>query len=362
MIIRPIAIHLPQFHPIPENDEWWGKGFTEWTNVTKAKPLFKGHYQPHLPSDLGFYDLRLPESRQAQADLAKEYGIHGFCYYHYWFNGKRILEKPFQAIFESRRPDFPFCLFWANETWSRRWLGEQKEILLKQSYSPEDDYVHAAYLANVFSDERYITIEGRPVFIIYRVNDLPDPVRTIEIIKKASYERNKIEPYLVASNSHTQAQEKLIGYGFDAVLNFRPQLGALPYAFEDQFSFKRLIRNVRINNIFSGFLKIYGYKEALKLMQNMEPDNFDKIIPSVFVGWDNTARRGKKGIIIQDNHPAIFEEELKRIKSKILASKENPRLLFINAWNEWAEGNHLEPDQKNGRAYLDAIKNLVNNQ
>src|SRR5215216_5464827 len=161
MQLRPIAIYLPQFHPIPENDAWWGKGFTEWTNVTRAKPLFKDHYQPHLPANLGFYDLRVPQVREAQAKLAIEHGIYGFCYYHYWFNGKRIIERPVEEVITSGKPDFPFCLFWANETWSRRWLGEEKEILIKQTYSLEDDYKHASYLANVFADERSIKVENR---------------------------------------------------------------------------------------------------------------------------------------------------------------------------------------------------------
>ena len=162
--VRAIAFYLPQFHPIPENDAWWGKGFTEWTNVAKARPLFRGHYQPHLPADLGFYDLRLPETREAQAELAREHGISGFCYYHYWFHGRRLLERPFQEVLESGRPKFPFCLCWANEPWSRRWLGEEQDILIAQTYSREDDEAHSEYLSSVFSDERYITVGNRPVF------------------------------------------------------------------------------------------------------------------------------------------------------------------------------------------------------
>ena len=183
---RLIAINLPQYHPFKENDEWWGKGFTEWTNVTKAKPRFRGHYQPHLPADMGFYDLRLPEVRQMQADLAKEYGIYGFCYYHYWFNGHRLMERPVSEILSSGEPDFPFMLCWANENWARNWDGGFKDILIEQNYSDDDDRNHMIYLCKeVFPDKRYIKVDGKPFFIIYKpkisISGIPCPLYTINI-------------------------------------------------------------------------------------------------------------------------------------------------------------------------------------
>src|SRR5262249_26983694 len=182
--VRAIAFHLPQFHPIPENDKWWGKGFTEWTNVVKAKPLFPGHYQPHLPADLGFYDLRLPEARAAQAELAADYGIYGFCYFHYWFHGRQLLERPVNEILRTGEPDFPFCLCWANESWSRPWDGGEKEILIEQCYSEADDLAHIRALLPFFLDERYIRVMGCPFFGVYRASKLPDPQRTTDLWRR----------------------------------------------------------------------------------------------------------------------------------------------------------------------------------
>lgn len=359
--MRPVAIYLPQFHPIPENDAWWQSGFTEWTNVTKAKPLFNNHYQPHLPSDLGFYDLRVAEVREQQAQLAKEHGIHGFCYYHYWFNGQRLLERPFTEVLESGKPDFPFMLFWANETWSRTWLGLKKDILIQQTYSTEDDYHHAEYLVKVFKDKRYITVDGRPVFIVYRPLDLPDVSATIKILRTVC-RRENIDPYVVASNSHLPAvYDQNVLSQFDAILNFRPQLGALPDVFNDKFLWKRLKRNFFKHGVLDGRLKLYHYKEALELMRKFEPP-FERTMPSVFVGWDNTPRRNKKGIIVYGNNAHLFKEELKRVKAKMMNTKSASDLIFINAWNEWAEGNHLEPDLQSNTDFLKAIQEVFKNE
>ncbi len=302
--------------------------------------------------------MRNPEVRNQQAELARQFGIEGFAYYHYWFNGKRLLERPFNEVLNSGEPDFPFCLFWANETWSRRWLGQEVDILIKQEYSKEDDTSHAIYLAKAFADKRYITKEGRPLFIIYRPNDLPNVSRTIDVIKETALKENGIEPFVVGSNSHCPYSHDLLGKGFDAVLNFRPQLGVLPHAFDDSFIKKRLIKNIRNSNAFSGSYKIYDYEEALGLMEKIEPKTFDNMLPTVFVGWDNTARRGEKGIIIHNNYPSLFEKELLRVKNKLMKADKNVGFVFINAWNEWAEGNYLEPDSLNGHAYLQAVKNV----
>jgi lipopolysaccharide biosynthesis protein len=352
---RLIAFYLPQYHPIPENDAWWGKGFTEWTNVTKSKPLFKGHYQPHLPADLGFYDLRLPEIRQAQAELAKASGIYGFCYYHYWLNGKRLLQRPFNEVLKSGKPDFPFCLCWANHSWSRRWLGEERDILIEQSYSKEDDIAHIRWLLSAFADPRYIKINERPVFLVYRGHDLPNPVRTIEIFQEECSKVGMPMPYLIAVDAHKPGFN-YTNIGFDGTLKFEPQLGVLPYFLNDQTTLSKLVQNLRFK-VINPKLKIYDYALARYLMTNQERDF--PTYPCIFVGWDNTPRRGKDSIIMINSTPSNFEEGLSNMVESVLDKPTDEQVVFINAWNEWAEGNYLEPDQKYGTQYLNAVKRVT---
>ena len=354
-IARLIAFYLPQFHPIPENDQWWGRGFTEWTNVVKASPLFDGHYQPHVPADLGFYDLRLPETRDAQAALARAHGIEGFCYYHYWFNGKRLLERPFDEVLASGKPDFPFCLCWANESWSRRWLGEERDILMQQTYSAEDDVRHARWLVRAFSDARYMTVHGRALFLVYRPRHLDAPKQMTDTLREECVKAGLPDPYLVGVDAHCMHFDSRT-VGFDANLNFAPQLGVLPEPFNDAFSARRLIRNAR-RKIMSGTIKVYDYDAAWEAMFRARP-SFEQI-PSVFVGWDNTPRRGRRGIIIDKTTPDAFVRALKDAIAVVSDRNPEERIVFIDAWNEWAEGNHLEPDLKNGHAYLNAISRTI---
>lgn len=352
--IRPIAVYLPQFHPIPENDIWWGKGFTEWTNVAKAKPLFRNHYQPHLPGELGYYDLRVPEVREAQAQMAQEAGIYGFCYYHYWFNGKRLLNRPIDDVLITGKPDFPFCFCWANESWSRRWLGQEVDILIRQTYSDEDYLNHINWLIPVFSDPRYIKINGRPVFIIYRAFGLPEPGKLVEIFKSRCLQEGIPEPYLIASAGPNDLRKS----GFDALWNFEPQLSVLPCFLYDKKHYKKLIGNLRLG-ILSSKLKAYSYSEAKERMNRI--NLLYPYYPCSFVNWDNSPRRGENGIIIRNSNPDIFKTYLLSAIEKFMtmdfSGEEN--LIFINAWNEWAEGNHLEPDLKNGFGYLNALKEVV---
>jgi lipopolysaccharide biosynthesis protein len=353
---KVIAINLPQFHPNADNDEWWGKGFTEWTNVVKAKPLFKGHYQPQLPTDLGFYDMRLPETHDEQAKLAKEYNIDGFCYYHYWFSGKRLLNEPIDEILRNKSPDFPFCYFWANETWSRRWMGEEKEVLIKQEYSEEDDRNHANWCVQSFKDERYIKINGRPIFLIYKPFDLPNPQKTIKIFEQVCKENGISKPFFVASNSH-DLEKNPYELGFDQALHFQPRMQVLSEFMKEEATVKKLIRNT-LNGIFNAKLRVYNYKYYKDRIKNlvMKYPGF----PCVLVGFDNTARRGKNAIILKDQSVELFEESLKVAYDDAMKLKPDEQIVFINAWNEWAEGNHLEPCRQFGRQYLEAVKRVFN--
>lgn len=219
---RFIAFYLPQYHPIPENDEWWGNGFTEWTNVRKAQPRFPGHYQPHVPGPLGYYDLRDPKARAAQADLAREYGIHGFCYYHYWFNGKRLLETPLNEVLRTGEPDFPFCLCWANENWTRRWDGKDHLVLMEQHYSSEDDVKHIRSLFKVFDDKRYIRINGKPLFLVYRIQNMPDPARTADIWRNEARRAGIGELYLAQVEATRYNHPNPFTNHFDAEVEFAP--------------------------------------------------------------------------------------------------------------------------------------------
>jgi len=349
--LRAIAIYLPQFHPIQENDEWWGKGFTEWTNVAKAKPRFPGHYQPQLPADLGFYDLRLPEIRQQQADMARQYGIHGFCYYHYWFNSRRILERPFEEVLASGSPDFPFCLCWANENWTKRWDGRETDVLLKQEYSEQDDLDHIRYLAKVFADPRYIRVDGKPVFIIYRTELFPDIQRTTDTWREEAHRLGIGELYLVRVERFARSINP-IQLGFDAAMEFQPDLATYPNRVLGGRK-RYLLDKLGLQSSPYQRDEIYLYEDYInKAMDKAKVDY--KRFPCVTPAWDNSARRKENALIIHDSTPALYERWLKHTIDTFVPYSKEENLIFINAWNEWAEGNHLEPCRKWDRQYLEA--------
>jgi lipopolysaccharide biosynthesis protein len=365
--LRAVAIYLPQFHPIPENDEWWGKGFTEWTNVTKAKPLFEGHYQPQLPADLGFYDLRLPEVREQQAQLAKKYGIHGFCYYHYWFNGKRILDRPFQEVYESGKPDFPFMLCWANENWTRVWDGGEKNILLKQSYSEEDDRNHIKTLLPVFKDERYIKIDGKPVFAFYRSSLFPDLQKTINTWREEAAKEG-LELYLCRFETFADEGDESLKAGFDAAIEFQPHgfFGRKELAvktLKDEISISTIWKSIvyRVGKLKNKLFPplpghLYKYEDIVQYSLSERPGiNGYKRYRSVCPGWDNSPRKKNNFFILLGSTPALFGYWVKNVLKQFIPYSKEENLFFINAWNEWAEGNHLEPCQKWGNAYLEEL-------
>lgn len=351
---RLIAINLPQFHPFKENDEWWGKGFTEWTNVAKARPRFKGHYQPHIPADLGFYDLRLEESRIAQAEMAKEYGIYGFCYYHYWFNGHQLMERPVKDIISSGKPDFPFMLCWANESWTKAWDGNKNNILIEQKYSEEDDINHINYLIdNVFSDSRYIRIDGKPVFCVYRSTDIPNMARTIKTWREEAAKK-EMELYLCRMESFGESGDSLLNVGFDAAIEFQPfrQNIKLPF-------YKKIIRVILCKLFNYNLLPIVvDYGEFVRQISNSPRPNY-KLFPCVTPSWDNSPRRRNGYFALNNSTPSKYEVWLKNVLEKFVPFSKEENFVFINAWNEWAEGNHLEPDLKWGRGYLEATKRAI---
>jgi len=349
-----IAVVLPQFHPIPENDAWWGKGFTEWTNVAKARPLFPGHHQPHLPADLGFYDLRLPQARDAQAALARRYGIGGFCYYHYWFNGRRLLEQPIDAILQSGEPDFPFCMCWANENWTRAWDGRDREVLMEQHYSDADDEEHIELLLRFFADKRYLRIDGKPLFIVYKAANLPNPQRTFDTWRKRAQGAGLGELYLAqfeAMGAGTAPDPRSIG--LDASIEFTPDwrhmggqhfatnkaklamaLGLLPKAYSRHTVFEY---ELMVNRICSKASPAYPF------------------IRCVSPGFDSSPRRPhKNAVILLNNRPELFGAWLKQaLEWTQKYDATGRRVVFINAWNEWAEGNHMEPDNRYGHGFLE---------
>jgi lipopolysaccharide biosynthesis protein len=355
-LARLVAFYLPQFHPIPENDRWWGTGFTEWTNVAGARPLFRGHRQPHVPADLGFYDLRLAEVRVAQADLARAHGIEAFCYWHYWFHGKRLLERPFEEVLASGQPDFPFCLAWANEPWTRTWLGRH-DILLDQTYSPADDLAHIRSLLPALADDRYLRVEQRPVLLVYRPTDLPDPARTTDTFRSECVRNGLPEPFLLGMNGWCKTTDTR-ALGFDATVDFEPQLSDLPGAFSDERLTARLRRAVRVG-VPDLRLKVYDYDEVRARMAARRDALGFPVYPTIFVGWDNTPRRGRRAIVITGATPERFKAGLALLVDEAQDQPAEHRLVFVNAWNEWGEGNHLEPDLATGHAHLEAARQVA---
>lgn len=358
---KAIAFLLPQFHPIPENDRWWGNGFTDWTNVVKAKPQFKGHYQPHLPADLGFYDLRLSESREAQAELALEYGIHGFCFYHYWFNGRRLLERPIDELISMGRPNIPFCLCWANENWTRRWDGMESEILIQQVYSPSDDLAHIRHLIPVFADPRYIKVDNRPIFLVYRANRLPDPLRTTGIWRREAERAGLGGIYLVRVESFSDETGDPRLLGFDSALEFQPRWQLLDGL---RIYRRKWWHRRRLGTAERGFIRfnVCEYDQLVEAAIGLKLPLYPRI-RGVCPGFDNTARRQSGGVILKGSTPEGYARWLSSVvrinRAPLLHDKAEAQFVFINAWNEWAEGNHLEPCHKWGRAYLEATRDAL---
>ena len=353
---RVIAFYLPQFHPIPENDEWWGKGFTEWTNVGKAKPLFRGHYQPRVPADLGYYDLRVSKTREEQAQMAKEAGIEGFCYWHYWFgNGKRLLERPFNEVLASGKPNFPFCLAWANASWEDKLFNKDgsKKILIEQIYPGEGDHInHFHALLPAFNDKRYIRVDDKPLFMVYSYREIPEVSSFIQLWNRLAKENGLKGIHFIAHTYNEHDIDSLMGMGFNGVNIVR-----LFHFFRKDFSFIERCYMKAMRLLF-GKGRIVSYARASKSFTDKE-DSLEYCYPTIIPNWDHSPRSGRSGHIIVDSNPSLFFKHVKSALKTIEKKESQHSLIFLKSWNEWAEGNYMEPDLKYGRGYLNALKEAL---
>jgi hypothetical protein len=344
--IKAIAFYLPQFHAIPENDEWWGTGFTEWTNVRRGEPQFKDHHQPHVPSDLGYYDLRETAVLEKQIALAQAYGIYGFCLYYYWFAGKILLDLPIRYMMERGKPDFPFCICWANENWTRRWDGLENDILIGQQHSPEDDLAFLRHIESILLHKNYIRVEGKPLLIVYQPSFLPDAQATAARWREAFRERGHGEIFLAAAQTF-EYRSPPHEYGFDAVIQFPPHTAVAPV----------LGLAKEVDRSFAGYVYDYNQTKWSFIHELSELSPSRRIYPGVMPSWDNTARRQKKSSIWINSSPESYYDWLRQVSSFLRKTKSHDdKLVFINAWNEWAEGCHLEPDESFGYSWLNATR------
>lgn len=359
---RVIAMYLPQYHPIPENDETWGKGFTEWTNVVRAKPLYKGHQQPRIPADLGFYDLRLPQVREAQAEMAREAGVEGFMYWHYWFgNGKMLLEKPLEEVVASGKPDFPFCYGWANHSWTtktwakREGMSDKPKMIAEQLYlGMPDNRLHFDYCLKAFKDHRYITVEGKPLFVIYSPKTFIGLSDFINQWNGWAKENGLEGIYFVGQWEGNYPIEELLSIGLNGVIPASRKMAE-----------KRVSGNPLVERLKKGLARRFGFATARykysKIMEKMyfEENRLLNCFPKIIPGYDRTPRQGAKAQIYTDPTPQVFQRHIHGTLDYIKNKDFEHKLIFLDSWNEWGEGNYMEPDLKWGHAYLDALKNEI---
>ncbi|HHU08322.1 MAG TPA: lipopolysaccharide biosynthesis protein [Clostridiaceae bacterium] len=354
---RLIAYYLPQYHPIPENDAWWGEGFTEWTNVRKAKPLFRGHMQPVEPGELGYYDLRDPAIREAQAELARSAGIEGFCYWHYWFGGKQLLERPFNEVLTSGKPDLPFCLAWANDSWTGIWYGDPERVLIEQTYPGVEDHIeHFNALLPAFRDQRYLRVDGRPIFFVFQPADLD--VAWVELWQELAINAGLEPLFLIGIVNNQKVAEQITKLGFDGfTISRTSRRGTRLKGIRGVFS--KFLRPKKVVDFYKKTLKrpfhVYHYKDVLPYLELPQPQSLD-FYPCVMPGWDNTPRSGVNGHVFYKPTPEVFQEHLHQAIERVSGYEPEHQLVVLKSWNEWAEGNYLEPDLRHGNAFLKAIK------
>lgn len=348
---RVLALLLPQFHPVPENDLWWGPGFSEWTNVAAARPLFRGHQQPKLPGELGFYDLRLQETREAQAELARAHGIEAFLWWHYWFAGRRILERPFREVLASGKPRFPFCLGWANHSWTGVWVGAPGRVLVEQTYPGVDDYRrHFEALIPAFEDDRYVRVDGAPFFLVFRPAELPDPICFTDTWRDCAVRAGIGELHLVGVGPSSWSPSRS---GFDAgVAQWVPE--------RESGIWRRLVEHLPgklPDRIRRPTVREYAWyaRRAAPVSLGSRPEGWE--YGFVLPNWDNTPRAGSRGVVLHGSTPTEFARMVRRVIDEYdrVTVDEQHRVILLKSWNEWAEGNYIEPDRTHGRAFLEAL-------
>lgn len=376
---RIIGLYLPQYHPIPENDKWWGAGFTEWNNVVKARPLWRGHYQPHIPADLGFYDLRLPEVREKQAELAREAGLEGFCYYHYWFGeGRQLLERPFNEVLSSGKPDFPFCLCWANHNWSTKTWTKGKRVqsdnmIMEMHYSEEDHIAHFHHLLPAFRDKRYITVDGKPLFAVWAPRDIPEVKKFIELWQRLAKENGLPGIHFVgytvnASGKSIKGESKLSMYDTDCAADYYQDL------IDKGFDAVMSSGLARAQTLCHGkWSMIWYYLKGLTMLNSslrtdyakamkyyyVKEDAWENVYPTLLPQWDRTPRAGAKTDPLTDSTPDKFQTTVEEALQLCANKQQEHQILFLKAWNEWGEGNYVEPDEKFGHGYIQAIRKAI---
>ena len=371
--VKIIAMYFTQLHAIQENDEWWGRGFTDWVNVRQAVPLYEGHYQPRVPLNSNYYDQSQVGTLRAQVDLAKKYGIYGFCHYHYWFDGKQLLETPTNLILQNANIDFPFCLSWANETWSRRWDGRDHDILIKQTHPPTEESwsKHFNYLINAWSDERAIRIDGKPVFVIYRPQKIEKIDAMLDFWNRKAIASGLKGIYYIFQKQYELTDNQCLD-SFDASFQFQPFEAMHSPGYSASAIRKQKMRffidglpKLLQNFIWSSwaFFKqkytVHQYDYVWRQIITNATHLPDNVFPGAFVDWDNTARYGNRATVIQGATPQKFKYWLQKLVDAMANRSGDNNFIFLNAWNEWAESAYIEPDEKYGHAYLEAIKDVM---
>lgn len=358
---RVIAFYLPQYHPTETNNKFYGEGFTEWTNVGKAKPLYRGHYQPKVPADLGYYDLRYPEIKEKQAALAKEAGIEGFCYYHYWFgDGRQEIEQPFKQVVESGQPDFPFCLCWANQSWyAKFWNHENKKdkLIVEQKYDDEEGIEKHFYsLLNAFNDNRYIKIDGKLLFMIYRPLEYPDVVFFMKKWQELAMANNLPGFYFIGQATSDHQAEEFLKIGLDGVNIVRKD------DFMTKFRYSNPITKIinKIQRLFGFAPYHYDYKKIYKsFIKKDGREREENVFPTIIPNWDHSPRSGKRGSIFDNSTPENFACHLSEAIDVVSDKPQEKKILFLKSWNEWGEGNYVEPCIKYGKGYLQVLRRFL---